>query len=93
MSNLSKILNPDRDPEYPHALPGQRLSAFGRMSRENRIYLGVTLHDMAKALEIGSADLSGYESGRLLIPDEVETNAINYFIFKFSKLYDKRSGN
>lgn len=56
------------------------LDRFGKAVREIRLARGLLLFDMAKTLDISSAELSGIETGRKDIPD--------WFIPTLKKVYD-----
>lgn len=45
------------------------LDYFGRLVRDIRMHRGILLYDMAKMLNISSAELSAIERGRKPIPD------------------------
>lgn len=45
------------------------LDRFGKLIRDIRLTRSILLYDMAKDLNISSAELSGIECGRIPIPD------------------------
>ncbi len=56
------------------------LDRFGKLVRDIRITRSLLLYDMAKALDISSAELSAIECGRKPIPD--------WFIPKLEQTYN-----
>ena len=48
------------------------LTKFGRMARDYRLRHGWLLYDMAKVFRLGTAQLSGYECGRVEPPEDVK---------------------
>lgn len=57
------------------------LHAFGEIVRQARQDRHIKLYDMAQALGISSADLSGYEVGRKTAPPEVVAAVAEYLGF------------
>lgn len=55
------------------------LDSFGRMVRDIRLVRAMLLYDMAKDLDISSAELSAIECGRKPVPD--------WFISKLQEKY------
>ena len=45
------------------------LDYFGRLVRDIRMHRGILLYDMAKMLNISSAELSAIECGKKSVPD------------------------
>lgn len=56
-----------------------KLSAFGLCVRKLRLELGLSLRDMAKALEVSSPYLSSIELGERALTSNIADQAIEYF--------------
>ncbi len=56
-----------------------RITEFGRIVRKSRLNVGVSLKEMADALDVSSAFLSGLETGRKKIPSVWTQNIADYF--------------
>lgn len=56
-----------------------RITEFGRIVRKSRLYIGVSLKEMADTLGVSSAFLSGLETGRKKIPSIWTENISKYF--------------
>ena len=60
-----------------------RLTDIGRINRINRLYFGLLLKDQATALDLGSAELSGLETGRKEITEDIKSRIHAYWAEKF----------
>lgn len=56
-----------------------KLSAFGLCVRKLRLELGLTLRDMAKALDVSSPYLSSIELGERTLTSNIADQAVEYF--------------
>lgn len=56
------------------------LTKFGRMARDYRLRHGWLLYDMAKVFRLGTAQLSGYECGRAVPPEDVKEALVSLIL-------------
>lgn len=69
------------NPDIPEFLKrGSGLTDFGRMNRALRLYFGLMLGDQADDLGLKSSELSGYETGRLDLPEGVKREVHSYWV-------------
>lgn len=70
---------------FNRLLAGRRsLTDLGAINRANRMYFGLLLKNQADALGVGSAELSGYETGREEPSDEFKAKVHEYWADKFA---------
>ena len=66
------------------------LTKFGRMARDYRLRHGWLLYDMAKVFRLGTAQLSGYECGRAVPPEDVKEALITLILADQEDKIDRR---
>lgn len=90
MCEQQQILN---DPDSPELLKSlvrpSGLTDFGRMNRALRVYFQITMSEQANDLSLKTSQLSGYETGRIDLPDGVKRSVILYWQGLFTRALEK----
>ncbi len=64
------------------------LTEYGRLIRESRLEIGETLMSMATSMKANVSSLSGMETGRIKIEDDIITKTHKFFLLRGLRLDD-----